>query len=101
MPLVNLVLNKTRTSSGGGGGGDDCCPFTFGSIMGQEDLYKETTPGSGVRQQNTFQARIVWATSVEATSRVEYGIGETPVYGNDTGVVASGNKYHEVLILRV
>lgn len=67
--------------------------------MGQEDVYGETFSGSGVRDTSgALSARIVWATSVAATSRVEYGVGETPVYGNDTGVVASGNTYHEVII---
>ena len=96
MPLVNLVLNKT---SSGGGGANPCCPFTFGSVMGQENVFKETSPGSLTRDiSGALSARIVWATSVDATSRVEYGVGETVVYGNDTGVVASGNTYHEVII---
>lgn len=97
MPLFNVVLNKDNDN--GSGGTNGCCPFTFGSIMGQEDVYSETTGGSGIRDlTNALSARISWATSVNATSRVEYGIGETLIYGNDTGVVASGNSYHEVII---
>ena len=96
MPLLNLVLNKDSSAPSGN---NDCCPFTFGSVMGQEDVYKETSAGSGVRDTSgALSARIVWATSVPATSRVEYGVGESLVYGNDTGVVASGNTYHEVII---
>lgn len=97
MPLFNIVLNKDN-DSGSGDSGNDCCPFSFGSVMGQEDLFRETSAGSGTRVSNNLTARIVWATSVDATSRVEYGIGESVVYGSDTGVVASGNTYHEVFI---
>ena len=97
MPLFNIVLNKDNDN--GSGGSNDCCPFTFGSIMGQEDVYSEATAGSGVRDTSgALTAIIRWATSVDATSRVEWGIGESLVYGNDTGVVASGNTYHEVTI---
>ena len=94
MPLVNIVLNKDNDLSGGGS--DDCCPFAFGSIMGQEDLFTETSAGSETRDLNTLQARIVWATTVDASSRVYYGAD--PLLDQDTGIVATGNKFHEVLI---
>jgi hypothetical protein len=95
MPLFNIVLNKDN-DSGSGTPTDSCCPFTFGSIMGQEDLFRETAAGSETRVTNSLQARIVWATSVDATSRVYYGID--PALDQDTGIVASGNRYHEVFI---
>lgn len=94
MPLFNIVLNKDNDN--GGGGNNGCCPFTFGSIMGQEDLFRETTAGSETRVSNALTARIVWATSVDSTSRVYYGVD--PLLDQDTGIVASGNKYHEVFI---
>ena len=95
MPLFNIVLNKDN-DDGGGPTTDACCPFSFGSIMGQEDLFRETATGSETRVSNSLQARIVWATSVDATSRVYYGVD--PLLDQDTGIVASGNTYHEVFI---
>ena len=98
MPLFNLVLNKDSTNGVVISG---CCPFTFGSVMGQEDLYRETSAGSEVQVANALTARIVWATSVDATSRVYYTVDDAsrPLsFSSDTGVIAGPNTYHEVFL---
>lgn len=73
-----------------------CGPFLIGTVMGQEDIYRETSPGSETRVNNTLTARIVWATDIPASSRVYYGID--PALDQDTGIVATGNTFHEVFI---
>ena len=90
MPLLNIVL----TNRGAGGGGVCGCPLTFGAVMGQEDLYRKEM---SVIVENHGTARIVWATSAEASSRVIYSGGDEAL-DQDTGVVATGNIYHEVFI---
>jgi hypothetical protein len=91
MPLFNIVITKASNDSAFS---NDCCPFDFGSVMGQEDLYREDPPGD--RVENTLQARIVWGTTVPATSRVIWGQIDEVGFPNDTGVVASGQVFHEV-----
>lgn len=91
MPLFNIIITKEDTDGAVLSG---CCPFDFGSVMGQEDLYREDPPGT--RVENTLQARIVWGTTVPATSRVIWGVEDDEGFPNDTGVVATGNTFHEV-----
>lgn len=90
MPLFNIVITK----DGDDAVANNCCPFDFGSVMGQEDLYREDPPGT--RVENTLQARIVWGTTVPATSRVIWGQIDDVGFPNDTGVVASEQVFHEV-----
>lgn len=91
MPLYNIVITKESAEPTVTGG---CCPFDFGSVMGQEDLYREDPPGT--RVNNTLTARIVWGTTVPATSRVIWDLADAVGFGNDTGVVASDVTFHEV-----
>lgn len=98
MPLFNIVLSKDNDS---GVVVTGCCPFTFGSVMGQEDLFRETSAGSEIQRNNALQARIVWATSVDATSRVYYGVDDTSrplTLGLDTGVITGPTSFHEVFL---
>jgi hypothetical protein len=91
LPLFNIILVK---ASQDGAGVSGCCPFDFGAVMGQEDLYREDPPGT--RVDNALTARIVWGTTVPATSRVIWGRIDDVGFPNDTGVVASGENFHEV-----
>lgn len=92
MSLFSIVLNKDSVD--GVDSVNECCPFEFGSIMGQEDLYREDPPGT--RVDNTLVARIVWATTVPATSRVIWGEIDDVGFPNDTGEVATDTTFHEV-----
>lgn len=91
MPLYNIVITKDSEEPELT---NNCCPFAFGSVMGQEDLYREDPPGN--RVSNTLTARIVWATTVPATSRVIWDLAESGSFSNDTGIVASNTRFHEV-----
>lgn len=91
MPLFNIILTKESNDSALP---NDCCPFEFGAVMGQEDLYREDPPGD--RVDNALTARIVWATSVPGTSRVIWDYASEVGFANDTGVVATEKTFHEV-----
>ena len=88
MPLTTIVLNKAEPVLII----PDACPFALGSITGEEDIFREI---SGIRVNNTLEARITCTTTVDADVKVVWGTSKGSMV-NDTGFVSTDSKFHEI-----